>query len=822
MPEENDNGPTENLVGRTLRNGEYTIQRVLGHGGMGKVYLATHTTLNVPLAIKQTSADRPLPESVAAELNQLLHYPSDADYRNASYKSDEHLFPSSGGQHTDRFLREALLLARSEHLAIPMLYDYFCEGGYWYLVMDYVPGPTLGAHLRKHAPLSALEALNYALQLCNVLDYLHQQQPPIIFRDLKPFNVIITPNGTLMVIDFGIARYFRSGQGNDTTDFGSPGYASPEQYLCAGQTDARSDLYSLGVILHEMLTGKRPKGVSTPLMPPSQLNSSLSAAVSGLVTLATRTDPQQRYQSAQVFYQALERVYTIEERRSYQHTTNTLSHQLSGEQIPINASVSSSANGVVGSGTGFTRPDFKYTITSAPTAIPATPTSEPQQAAIAMQPNWSAHLEQRYQLRQSIQQARKAQQDRQCLEQQLASFDESLKRRVLTPRVPLSSGWQVSQRPRRMKITRQKIPCALQASFLFVLIVFLAMAGLLIYVRSINNSTTLPNEQAKSPSPTITPYLGSWQALPSLPVPQADNAATYALVQGHAYMYMSGGYRSQHHTAEYDRGLYRYDIAAKRWERVDVPHFPGMVNNAAASDNQGHIFFTSGYSTDTYTVSSVLYQYDPLQRTLTKITPPAGITIGFGNSMFADEQGHLYITQGFMKGGQPTAKAGNGWYRYDIATKQWHQLAPLPTGLGYTILTTDNTGAMLLFGGANDAGQHQRVNQIYRYDIANGSWAQMTATTPTPLSGASSCILETGKMVVVGGRANDASSSQGQSWLVDLYTLHWQPLAPPPFGSATLGNAMCDGNGHALVERGADSTARPTQDFWELTPEKAK
>jgi serine/threonine protein kinase len=121
-------------------------------------------------------------------------------------------------------------------------------------------------------------------------------------------------------VDFGIARYFKEGQSNDTTDFGSPGYASPEQYQAEGQTDGRSDLFSLGVLLYEMLSGQRPNlSNGTPLADISRKDiPSISAVLSGLITLATRTEPMYRFQSAHTFILALERAYTLEEQRTYQ------------------------------------------------------------------------------------------------------------------------------------------------------------------------------------------------------------------------------------------------------------------------------------------------------------------------------------------------------------------------------------------------------------------------------------------------------------------------------------------------------------------------
>src|SRR5206468_3453730 len=133
---------------------------------------------------------------------------------------------------SEAFRQEALLLADLMHPNLPRIHDHFSEAGNWYLVMDYIEGENLEEYLAKqpggYVPLT--EALTIGLQLCSVLDYLHNRQPPIIFRDLKPLNIMRTSNGHLYLIDFGIARHFKPGQARDTMAFGSPGYAAPEQY----------------------------------------------------------------------------------------------------------------------------------------------------------------------------------------------------------------------------------------------------------------------------------------------------------------------------------------------------------------------------------------------------------------------------------------------------------------------------------------------------------------------------------------------------------------------------------------------------------------
>jgi hypothetical protein len=278
---------------------------------------------------------------------------------------------------------------------------------------------------------------------------------------------------------------------------------------------------------------------------------------------------------------------------------------------------------------------------------------------------------------------------------------------------------------------------------------------------------------------------------------------------------MSGSFRGQNSVPFYDHNLYRYDIAAAHWETLTNKHFPGMVNNALAADGQGHLFFTAGYSPDTYTVPSILYMYQLADGKLRKITAPAQTPIGFGSTMFADQQGHLYITEGFIKAGDPKAPAGTGWYRYDIASEQWHLLAPLPQALGYTMLAADNNGDLLLLAGAMDAGQHKQTDRVYRYHVNTNTWTQEQTNSPLPLSGVASCQIRPGQMIVMGGYDPIHDRGLNRAWLVDLHTLQWTGLPDIPFGGSVLGAAACDNMGHVFFERGANDPHFPTQDFWE-------
>jgi Serine/threonine protein kinase len=226
--------PPGSLTGRLpsqelLNNGRYMVIKLLGQGGMGAVYKALdlHAQQRV-VAIKEMSQSglsrQELQEAIAS------------------------------------FTHEATLLARLSHPNLPHIYQQFEENGRRYLVMDFIEGTTLEQHRSAYQQqgkrIPIIHILDIAIQLCSVLDYLHMQQPPIIFRDLKPDNIMLAPQKQAYLIDFGIARLFKPGQAKDTIALGSPGYAPPEQYRKT--TSPRSDIYSLGAVLHQLLTGDDP------------------------------------------------------------------------------------------------------------------------------------------------------------------------------------------------------------------------------------------------------------------------------------------------------------------------------------------------------------------------------------------------------------------------------------------------------------------------------------------------------------------------------------------------------------------------------------
>jgi len=204
------------------------------------------------------------------------------------------------------FRQEAQMLASLDHPNLPKVTDHFTEGGKQYLVMDFIEGETLTDCLDREGQLSLPvdTVIRYAEQLCDVLEYLHGQSPPVIFRDLKPGNVMVTADGTVKLIDFGIARIFKPGKAADTAYFGTTGYAPREQYG-KGQTDARSDVYALGATLHHLLTGVDPIDHPFRFEDVRQLNPAVPAHVADAVTRALSDDPDDRWSGAVAMKAAL-------------------------------------------------------------------------------------------------------------------------------------------------------------------------------------------------------------------------------------------------------------------------------------------------------------------------------------------------------------------------------------------------------------------------------------------------------------------------------------------------------------------------------------
>jgi serine/threonine protein kinase len=267
---------TGRLPPKSLLKQRYLIDSVAGRGGMSAVYKGIDTVNgNRLVAIKEMSQNPVL----MSQINEA----------------------------TARFYQEADLLRSLHHPNLPRIYDAFSENGRSYLVMDYIEGKTLLQLLHDaHQPLPVPQVIDYALQLCDVLNYLHQHQPPIIFRDLKPTNVMVQRDGHIYLIDFGIARFFKEGQAQDTVFLGSPGYAPPEQHGAA-QTNPRSDIYALGATLHCCLSGRDPfHAVDRFAFPPlRQINPQVPLELEQLIHQMLSMNEQQRPPSALAVQQRL-------------------------------------------------------------------------------------------------------------------------------------------------------------------------------------------------------------------------------------------------------------------------------------------------------------------------------------------------------------------------------------------------------------------------------------------------------------------------------------------------------------------------------------
>lgn len=250
-------------VGEVI-DGKYQILDLIGEGGMSRVWLARDKRLLKTWAVKEVGR-------TAKDANNTVVVQS--------------------------LLAEAGLMKRLEHPALPRIVDIIENGKTIYVVMDLVEGESLKDVLKQRGrPFDQKDVINWGIQLCDVLEYLHTRTPPVIYRDMKPSNVMLREDGTVKLIDFGIAREFKEGKGEDTKMLGTRGYAAPEQLTKNIQSDARTDIYSLGVTLHHLVTGRGPLQ-DTVIRPIREINPQLSEGLEHIIAKAVQQDPAKRYQS---------------------------------------------------------------------------------------------------------------------------------------------------------------------------------------------------------------------------------------------------------------------------------------------------------------------------------------------------------------------------------------------------------------------------------------------------------------------------------------------------------------------------------------------
>lgn len=255
-----------------LIDGKYKILNEIGRGGMSTVYLAINEKANKPWAVKEVRkngiSNRELvKQSLMVEIN---------------------------------------LLKKLKHKGLPSIADIIDQQDNYLIVMDYIEGITLENIMQEDGVQPQEKVVDWAIQLCDVLQYLHTRKPAIIYRDMKPSNIMLRSDGSVVLIDFGTAREFKERHVEDTTCLGTQGYAAPEQFGGMGQTDERTDIYSLGATMYRLVTGHNPSEPPYEMYPITHWNPRLSTGLEGIIAKCTSKDPKSRYQSVQEVRYALE------------------------------------------------------------------------------------------------------------------------------------------------------------------------------------------------------------------------------------------------------------------------------------------------------------------------------------------------------------------------------------------------------------------------------------------------------------------------------------------------------------------------------------
>jgi len=259
--------------GQILKD-RYRIKSVLGKGAYGTVYLSEDLTIQqVEWAVKEID-EISLSREEAAEA-------------------------------IERFERETETLRRLNHPGIPKAVEFFSQGRCHYLVMEYIEGRNFEEYCRGvERYLAPEEILPWMIKLCDILEYLHTQSPPIIFRDVKPANIIITSGGRIKLVDFGISRSFDPEKTSDTQQLGTPGFCAPEQYGIS-QSDARSDIYSVGATMYHILSEQDVSKFNFAFPPLRHYNTKVSGKLDRIILKCVNRDAGLRYQSAKELGDAL-------------------------------------------------------------------------------------------------------------------------------------------------------------------------------------------------------------------------------------------------------------------------------------------------------------------------------------------------------------------------------------------------------------------------------------------------------------------------------------------------------------------------------------
>ena len=263
----------------SLVDGKYRVLSEIGRGGMSVVYMAINEKANKTWAIKEVRKDGVKDFEVVRQ----------------------------------GLIVETELLKRLSHPNLPSIVDVIENEDTLLIVMDYIEGNPLSKALEEYGAQPQEYVIEWAKQLCDVLEYLHTRTPSIVYRDMKPANVMLKPDGNVTLIDFGTAREYKEKNLADTTCLGTVGYAAPEQFGGMGQTDARTDIYCLGATLYHLVTGCNPCEPPYEILPIRSINPQLSSGLERIIIKCTQRNPEDRYQSCAELMYALDHYEEIDD-----------------------------------------------------------------------------------------------------------------------------------------------------------------------------------------------------------------------------------------------------------------------------------------------------------------------------------------------------------------------------------------------------------------------------------------------------------------------------------------------------------------------------